>query len=95
MKTQTLSSPLEGTICNIKVTEHERVHAGQTLLGIRDKQMLHLITAQAEADVDKLLVNEGQFVEPGDPLVAMHAETAEMNAPEEGDPLDMTTWKLV
>lgn len=98
MKTDTLSSPLEGTICNIKVAPEDHVYAGQTLLGIRDKQMLHLITAKAEADVDRLLVSEGQFVEPGDPLMAVHGqddaglteETSEL-----ADPNDMSSWKLV
>ncbi len=96
MNKETLSSPLEGTICNIKVGPEDHVYAGQTLLGIRDNQMLHLITAQAEADVDRLLVNEGQFVQSGQPLMAIHeGEASKPSSGVEGDPEDATTWKLV
>lgn len=101
MKSSTIDSPIEGTICNIKVAAKDHVQAGQTLLGIRDKQMLHLIIADAEAAVDRLLVSDGSFVEPGDPLMAVHEEQREAaTTPGEdnsdlADPEDSNTWKLV
>ncbi len=96
MKSETLSSPLDGMVCNIKVGPHDHVHAGQNLLGIRDKRMLHLITAHAEADVDQLLVSEGQFVVCGAPLIAIHeGEVPRQGFLREGDPNDVSTWRLV
>lgn len=101
MKSSTIDSPIEGTVCNIKVAEHDHLQAGQTLLGIRDKQMLHLITADAEAAVDRLLVSEGSFVEPGEPLMAVHEERPAQSAAKPqadddvADPEDSSTWKLV
>ncbi len=96
MKNETLISPLDGTICNIKVGPHDHVYAGQNLLGIRDKRMLHLITAQAEADVDQLMVSEGQVVVCGAPLVALHEDTTpRLGRFREGDPNDASTWRLL
>jgi pyruvate dehydrogenase E2 component (dihydrolipoamide acetyltransferase) len=68
---KTVSSPLPGTILDIKVSPGDAVKSGQALLTMEAMKMETEIVAPSDGVVDSIRVKKGDAVETGVPLVVL------------------------
>ena len=68
-----LTSPMPGTVLVCKVTEGERVTAGQAIVVVEAMKMEHTVTADRDGTVTKLSVHAGEQVALGQPLALITA----------------------
>ena len=69
--TESITSPMPGTILDIKVQAGQKVKSGDVLLILEAMKMENEILAPHDAVVDSVLVSKGQSVESGTPLVSL------------------------
>ncbi|WP_258360529.1 biotin/lipoyl-containing protein [Moorella sulfitireducens] len=69
--THTVTSPLPGTVVEIRVKPGQRVNAGQVLLIIEAMKMENEVHAPAGGIVREILVQTGSNVASGQPLVML------------------------
>lgn len=69
--TESINSPMPGTILDIKVQAGQKVKSGDVLLILEAMKMENEILAPHDAVVDSVLVSKGQSVESGTPLVSL------------------------
>ena len=69
--TESITSPMPGTILDIKVQAGQKVKSGDVLLILEAMKMENAILAPHDAVVDSVLVSKGQSVESGTPLVSL------------------------
>jgi biotin carboxyl carrier protein len=62
---------MPGRVVEILAAEGERVEAGQGVLVLEAMKMKNEIQAESAGVVTRILVDEGQTVEGGDPLFEM------------------------
>ena len=68
---QRVDAPFSSSVWKVDVTVGERVVAGQTLLALEAMKMETVITAPADGVVTHVLVEAGNQVDPGTPLVVV------------------------
>lgn len=68
---EVVSSPMPGTIVSIAVSEGQSVKKGSVLLVLEAMKMENEIMAPHDAKVSAVLVNKGDSVESGTPLVSL------------------------
>lgn len=95
MSSSTLNAPMSGTVWSIKVHEKEHVHAGHALLTILGDKATHMIAADAEAAVDRLLVTVGDTVVLGQPLVELEEDDEQPQAERNRLLDDAPDWELI
>lgn len=66
--TGALTSPMQGTVLRVSVSEGDKVKAGQTICVIEAMKMENNVNAQADGTVKDLKVKEGEAVSPGDQI---------------------------
>ncbi len=74
-------SPLPGNVMKVYVAVGQKVKRGDTLLTIESMKMENAILAETDGVVKGISVSAGQSVMPGDLLVDLGAEQAELNQP--------------
>jgi biotin carboxyl carrier protein len=62
---------MPGGVLAVRVTEGQSVEAGETLVVLEAMKMENAVTAPAAATVSRVLVEAGQQVQRGDPLVEL------------------------
>lgn len=67
----TVSSPMPGTILDVKVKEGDTVKKGQTLVVLEAMKMENEIPAPQDGTVASILTSKGSSVNSGDALVAL------------------------
>ncbi|HZT65024.1 MAG TPA: carboxyl transferase domain-containing protein [Acidimicrobiales bacterium] len=76
--TEPVTSPMQGTVVTVEVSEGETVGAGQQLLVLEAMKMEHVIAAPVSGVVRQLTVKSGDVVAAGHPLAFL--EPAEVEA---------------
>lgn len=71
MGSETIESPMPGTIVGVNVTEGQSVKKGDTLVVLEAMKMENEIMAPHDAEVAAVLVSKGDSVQSGTPLVAL------------------------
>lgn len=71
-----VSSPLPGTITEIKVSVGDKVQRGQVVIVMEAMKMANDIVAEHEGIVTEIMVNPGKTVNQGDVLVCLKGENA-------------------
>ena len=66
-----IDAHITGTVWRIEVSPGDHVDAGQTLIVLESMKMEQPVEAEDEGTVRKVLVEEGQTVNEGDPLVEL------------------------
>ncbi len=66
-----ITAPLPGTILAINVRVGERVLRGQVLMILEAMKMENEITAHQSGEVHQIMVDKGQSVATGDPLLTL------------------------
>lgn len=69
--TETINSPMPGTILNILVKPGQKVAKGETLLILEAMKMENEIVSPRDAVVAGVSVNKGESVDSGTPLVSL------------------------
>ena len=64
-----LTSPMPGTVLDVRVAPGDAVHVGQTLAVVEAMKMEHPLTSRIDGDVAEVLARAGQQVGRGDPVV--------------------------
>ncbi|MDY6871794.1 MAG: urea carboxylase [Actinomycetota bacterium] len=72
---QRVDAPFSSNVWKVDVAVGERVAAGQSLLALEAMKMETVVTAPADGVVTHVLVEAGNQVEPGTPLVVLGAES--------------------
>ncbi|OBF46461.1 urea carboxylase [Mycolicibacterium monacense] len=72
---QRVDAPFSSNVWKVDVAVGERVAAGQSLLALEAMKMETVVTAPADGVVTHVLVEAGNQVEPGTPLVILGAES--------------------
>lgn len=65
----TVTSPMPGTILDVKVKEGDKVKKGQVLMILEAMKMENEIMASSDGQVKTVYVQKGASVNTGDPLV--------------------------
>ena len=65
-----VGAPLLGTVVRVAVAVGDAVHLGQTLAVIESMKMEHVVAAEWTGTVTRVLVESGQTVDPGEPILA-------------------------
>jgi glutaconyl-CoA decarboxylase len=68
---ETISSPMPGTIVSVNVKPGQSVKKGDVLVVLEAMKMENEIMAPHDAQVSAVLVNKGDSVESGTPLVTL------------------------
>ena len=68
---ESVDSPMPGTVLDVQVKPGDSVHAGETLLVLEAMKMENAIVAPKDAKVVEVFVIKGQTVESGTSLVAL------------------------
>ncbi|MBQ4506974.1 MAG: biotin/lipoyl-binding protein [Firmicutes bacterium] len=68
---ETVTSPLPGTVLDVKVNTGDAVKSGQVLLVIEAMKMENEVLASKDGVVKQIVVSKGQSVKTGDPLVVI------------------------
>ena len=68
---ESVDSPMPGTVLDVQVKPGDYVHAGETLLVLEAMKMENAIVAPKDAKVVEVFVIKGQTVESGTSLVAL------------------------
>ena len=68
---ETVTSPLPGTVLDVKVNTGDAVKSGQVLLVIEAMKMENEVLAIKDGVVKQIVVSKGQSVKTGDPLVVI------------------------
>jgi glutaconyl-CoA/methylmalonyl-CoA decarboxylase subunit gamma len=71
MGSETIESPMPGTIVGVNVTEGQSVKKGDTLVVLEAMKMENEIMAPHDAEVAAVLVSKGDSVQSGTPLVSL------------------------
>ena len=66
-----IEAHITGTVWRIEVTPGDHVDPGQTLIVLESMKMEQPVEAEDEGTVRAVLVEEGQTVSEGDPLVEL------------------------
>jgi biotin carboxyl carrier protein len=69
--TGSISAPMPGTVLDIKVTEGQRVKAGDILLILEAMKMENEIVAPSDGKVSKINTSKGAAVNTGDALITL------------------------
>jgi acetyl-CoA/propionyl-CoA carboxylase biotin carboxyl carrier protein len=69
-----LTSPMPGTVLDVRVQPGDTVHAGQTLAVVEAMKMEHPLTIRIDGVVAEVLAHAGQLVGRGDPVVRVEQE---------------------
>lgn len=68
---ETIESPMPGTIVGVNVTDGQSVKKGDTLVVLEAMKMENEIMAPRDAEVAAVLVSKGDSVQAGTPLVSL------------------------
>lgn len=68
---ETIESPMPGTIVGVNVTNGQSVKKGETLVVLEAMKMENEIMAPRDAEVAAVLVTKGDSVQSGTPLVSL------------------------
>jgi acetyl-CoA carboxylase carboxyltransferase component len=74
---RTVGAPLLGTVVRLPVGVGDRFPVGSPLVVIESMKMEHVVAAEWSGSVTEVLVEPGQTVNPGDPLLATREGDAE------------------
>ena len=66
-----VTSPMPGTILDVRVSQGEQVKAGQIMLILEAMKMENEIVAPHDAVIAQVVVNKGAKVETGTPLIVL------------------------
>ena len=66
-----VTSPMPGTILDVRVSQGEQVKAGQFMLILEALKMENEIVAPHDAVIAQVVVNKGAKVETGTPLIVL------------------------
>ena len=66
-----IEAHITGTVWRVEVSPGDHVDAGQTLIVLESMKMEQPVEAEDEGTVRAILVEEGQTVSEGDPLVEL------------------------
>ena len=66
-----VTSPMPGTILDVRVSQGEQVKAGQILVILEAMKMENEIVAPHDAVIAQVVVNKGAKVETGTPLIVL------------------------
>ncbi len=69
-----VTSPMPGSVLDVRVEVGDSVHAGQTLAVVEAMKMEHPLTSRIDGVVAEVLAHSGQQVGRGDPVVRVEAE---------------------
>ncbi len=67
----TITAPLPGSVWKIQVAVGDKVEEDQTVVILESMKMENEIFSEEDGTVAKILVEEGQAVKSGDPLVEL------------------------